>query len=128
MRETPCVIWTGAKARGYGVRHHDGKMRLVHRLAYEAVHGPIPEGLVIDHLCKVKACYNVAHLEAVTQRENLLRGDTFQARNAAKTECPQGHPYDAMNTYTDKFGRRSCRECARQRKRERRENRRLVHA
>jgi hypothetical protein len=67
--------------------------------------------LTIDHLCRVRHCVNPDHLEAVTCRENLLRGETLQAANVAKTECPQGHPYDEENTYVYPNGRRDCRTC-----------------
>ena len=95
-----CWLWTATRNRaGYGKFFVDGKNRQSHRYAYELLTGPIPVGLQLDHLCRVRHCVNPDHLEPVTCRENLLRGDTFQARNAAKTECPQGHPYDEVNTY-----------------------------
>lgn len=91
-----------------------GKMRLTHRLTYEAVNGPIPPGLQIDHLCRNRVCCNPAHLEAVTSRENTMRGETVPARNAAATHCPQGHPRTPENTFPSdsKPGRQKrCREC-----------------
>lgn len=114
--EKGCLIWQGSKnAQGYGkmaIRESDGttKTRAVHRIAYEAVVGPIPERLTIDHLCRVRACAEPAHLEAVTLRENILRGTSISARNARKTECLRGHPFDSANTYYYS-GRRGCREC-----------------
>ena len=73
-QQKDCVSWTGSHtATGYGQRRHNGKMAYVHRLAYEEVNGPIPEGMTIDHLCENKACYNVAHLELVTLWENQKR-------------------------------------------------------
>jgi hypothetical protein len=88
------------------------RMRTVHahRVSYEAFVGPIPEGLVIDHLCRVRACSNPAHLEPVTSRENLMRGETLAAANVIKTHCPQGHAYTAGNLRGNRSGR-SCREC-----------------
>ena len=78
-----------------------------HRAAYELFVGPIPSGYEIDHLCRVRDCVNPDHLEAVTRRENLLRGDTFAATHAAKTECPRGHPYDTITAQ----GARRCSIC-----------------
>ena len=92
-------------------------MLTVHRVAYEAAVGPIPEGLQLDHLCRNTLCTNPAHLEPVTCRENLLRGNTLQAANAAKTHCPYGHPYAGENLRVRRLKSgglgRSCRECAR---------------
>lgn len=69
-----CWIWTGAiHANGYGAKRVHGRLYKVHRLAYEAVAGPIPAGLDLDHLCHVRACCNPNHLEPVTRAENLRR-------------------------------------------------------
>lgn len=70
-----CVIWTGQKfPTGYGsINAANGRTAYVHRLVYEMFVGPIPAGYQIDHLCRVRACASPAHLEAVTQRENLRR-------------------------------------------------------
>lgn len=102
-----------AQPNGYtkiGVR---GRTWLTHRLAYEVMVGPIPDGLVIDHLCRQRACVNPDHLEPVTNRENLLRGETLTAAEAATTHCPQGHPYTPENTYLrpDRPMGRCCRMC-----------------
>jgi HNH endonuclease len=70
-----CWLWSGARtAAGYGARWLDGRTRYVHRLSYEALVGPIPEGLTIDHLCHNRACCNPAHMEVVTRSENGRRG------------------------------------------------------
>lgn len=87
-----CWLWKGATACGYGYFRH----RPAHRFAYELYRGPIPEGLQLDHLCRVRSCVNPSHLEAVTQGVNLHRGETIAARNAAKTHCPKGHEYTPM--------------------------------
>src|SRR5207248_947904 len=114
-----CWLWRGERPRGlYGRFKSGGRRVSAHRWAYEHWRGPIPEGLLIDHLCRNPGCVTPAHLEPVTQRTNLLRGDTFQARNVAKTHCPQGHPYDEANTYpVPQGGGRGCLTCRRIRSR-----------
>lgn len=108
----PCWVWTRAKnSRGYGAFAVNGKSRSVHRIVHETFIGPIPEGLTIDHLCRVKPCANPGHIEAVTQAENNRRKPA-----SLVTECPQGHPYDEENTRLNR-GRRNCRECDRIRQR-----------
>lgn len=112
-----CWLWTGWSQGGYGYTRvgsrTDGTRRQVrvHRLMFEAAKGPIPDGLVIDHLCRNKLCGNPAHLDAVTQRENVLRGDSPAARCAVVTHCPRGHEYTPENTYVCKRGKRSCQTC-----------------
>lgn len=114
-RSGECWIWRGALlASGYGQMKSCGKNRRVHRVAYELAYGPVPDGLVIDHLCRVKACCRPDHLEAVTQRENLLRGNTVNAANAAKVTCVNGHALSGANVYVNPTtGHRSCRSCHR---------------
>jgi len=74
--ETGCWIWCGTQSRNeYGRVYHDGKRRQAHRVVYELLVGAIPQGLVLDHLCRVRCCCNPAHLEAVTVRENTHRGN-----------------------------------------------------
>ena len=119
--EAGCWIWQlHTTAAGYGLvrpSKREGTV-LAHRRSYETFIGPIPDGLHVDHLCRVRACVNPAHLEPVTCRENLLRSPlTFQARNAAKTRCPREHPYDETNTRWSK-GSRYCRTCDRARRRD----------
>jgi hypothetical protein len=106
---TPCVLWTGAlDRRGYGTFDN----QYAHRMAYVAERGPIPEGLVIDHLCRNHACVNVDHLEAVTAEENKRRGQSVPAVHARKMHCKVGHPYDEANTYLrPDNGNRGCRAC-----------------
>lgn len=100
---------------GYGHLRVGGRgegMICVHRFAYELLVGPIPAGLTLDHLCRNRACVNPTHLEPVTCRDNLLRGESFSAMNAKVASCPQGHLYDLVNTYyrPDRYGRQ-CRIC-----------------
>lgn len=117
-RTQSCWIWTGALVNGYGVIRASGSRRMLkaHRVAYELMVGSIPEGLVIDHLCRNPACVNPAHLEPVTQRVNVLRGNAPAAQQVHITHCPRGHEYNIENTYWQ--GRkRSCRICRRDRHR-----------
>jgi hypothetical protein len=84
-----CHVWQGRKnAKGYG---QVGRHGLAHRVAYEAACGPIPDGLVIDHLCRNRACCNPAHMEPVTPGENVRRGNCPPMVNARKTHCKSGH-------------------------------------
>ena len=109
-----CWEWTGSQDKlGYGRVYYNGKGDRAYRVFYEMIVGPIPEGLVIDHLCRNPPCVNPDHLEPVTTRENLSRGDPTRY-NRIKTECPSGHPYDKENTYNRPDGRgRQCKICMR---------------
>lgn len=114
-----CWQWTGAR-RGsptvlgyYGGLQVDGRQLAVHRYVYELLVGPIPDGLQIDHLCRNPPCCNPDHLEAVTQRTNLLRGNGISAKNASRTHCAQGHEYTPENTVYRKGRGRWCRACNR---------------
>lgn len=122
--EEECWLWTGTTAGdGYGrISVSNGKVTVVHRLAYQLLIGPIPEGMTLDHLCRVRHCVNPRHLEPVTNGENVLRGESLAAQNARKTKCLRGHPFTEENTYTDIYRgrpRRRCRACARLRDRAR---------
>jgi hypothetical protein len=110
-----CWLWTAALTSGYGAWGN----RRAHRLVYEALVGPIPQGLQLDHLCRNRACVRPEHLEPVTQQVNLARGNGLPARRARQTECIYGHPFDAANTLVTKFGR-VCRTCNREKARLRR--------
>jgi HNH endonuclease len=117
--ETPCHVWQGAHVGGYGRVRDAGRLRYAHVMAWEAVNGPVPAGLELDHLCRVPACIRPDHLEAVTRAVNVRRGDgprLSRERKVTKTHCPQGHPYDAVNTYVDSNGWRHCRACTRDRR------------
>jgi hypothetical protein len=109
---TGCFLWFGAIAtNGYGVISIGRKNRLAHRMYYELKKGPVPNGLVLDHLCRVKCCVNPDHLEPVTIHENAwVRG----IRKPAPTCCPQGHEFTPENTFTTNTRnglRRVCKRC-----------------
>lgn len=112
-------IWTASTLpSGYGQMDK----KYAHRLSYEFYVGPIPEGLVIDHLCRVRNCVNPAHLQPVTQQINMERGRAVQAvkrsnarRGAERTHCPQNHEYTEENTRYETKGNgnviRRCKTC-----------------
>jgi hypothetical protein len=109
-----CWLWLAHKGnKGYGSFAVNGREPRAHRWAYERFVGPIPEGLLLDHLCRTPACVNPAHLEPVTNLENLRRGKSVRTMlNAQKTECLHGHPYTAENTYVGpRKPNRECRTC-----------------
>lgn len=111
--ETGCWLWTGyLTPRGYAAGTVAMKKGVrMHRVTYAQLRGPIPDGLQLDHLCRVRHCINPWHLEAVTCRENLMRGDTIAAANASKTHCKRGHEFTPENTYRPPAGGRICRAC-----------------
>ncbi len=115
-----CWLWTGAlNSCGYG-SFRDGPTRVApvrgaHVVSYEIYIGPVPDGLQLDHLCRVRSCVNPYHLEPVTQAENMRRGVATQ-RSAEvqrnKTHCPYGHEYAGANLYVFPDGKhRGCRAC-----------------
>lgn len=113
-----CWLWTTCKNNGYGVFHINHRQSRSHRLAYISLVGAIPEGLQLDHLCRVRNCVNPDHLEPVTRKENILRGEGFAAKNARQTHCINGHKFTPENTrnITQDGGRfvlRQCRTCLR---------------
>lgn len=106
----PCWVWLGRTTkRGYGVFRVDGREIRAHRWSWEALVGDIPEGIVLDHLCRNHPCVNPDHLEPVTRAENTRRGP-IPKRNASRTHCPARHPYSDENTVIHN-GTRHCRIC-----------------
>ena len=118
-----CWRWTSTvKTGGYPYFTFGWQAFRAHRLSYLWAHPGITfedmDGLEIDHLCRNRLCVNPEHLELVTPRENTMRGDTAARRNAEKTHCIHGHPFDEKNTgrqwnKRDKAMMRYCRECRR---------------
>lgn len=110
---TPCWVWTGALNNGYSWFSVDGHPTHGFRWAYEQEHGPIPDGLEPDHLCRNRPCVLHAHLELVTRAINVRRGNIGRAwneRQKAIVRCPHGHEYTPANTYIWRGGRH-CRSC-----------------
>jgi HNH endonuclease len=131
IRRTGCLIWQGQRKKGYGIFERHGHRLLAHRVAWEAVAGPIPEGMVINHLCRNRACVRTTHLEVTTDWGNLHAEDSLAVakHNGEKTNCLRGHPFDEENTYWYvQHGRsigRHCRQCRRERNHLRRSGRGL---
>ena len=117
---TKCWLWTAFSHVGkdgklrYGVFWANGKKVYAHRFSYGLHHATIPAGMTIDHVkargCTSTLCDNPHHLEVVTNKVNVLRGNTLPALEATVTHCPQGHPYSEENTYVWQ-DRRQCRIC-----------------
>lgn len=111
----PCWLWSASvNTHGYASFWFEGKTHRAHRWLWQQVNRPLARDEHLDHLCRVRRCIRPDHLEVVTNRENLRRSpDTLASKFAAKTECPQGHPYDRENTYVMPNGGRACRACRR---------------
>jgi hypothetical protein len=116
-----CWEWSGVKRGGYGQMRIDGCTLTAHRVGYELLVGPVPEGLDLDHLCRNRSCVNPAHLEPVTRSENVRRGlaparmaevaRVSAERRRARTHCKRGHPLSGTNLYMHSSDRRYCRPC-----------------
>ena len=117
-----CWLWTArVLPNGYAIFYFEGNHTYAHRWSYEQFVGPIPSGHQVDHVkdrgCTNRHCVNPVHLEAVTAKVNNGRSASLSAAHATKTHCPQGHEYDAGNTYLHR-GMRYCKACRRKRHRE----------
>lgn len=83
-RPSECWPWPGSKTRdGYGRAWHNGRLQNAHRVAYELRRGPVPDGLVVDHICHARDCFNPAHLEPVTHVENMQNRGRLAANNTS---------------------------------------------
>ena len=114
-----CWEWDGAHDRdGYGLVSPPAMtIQFAHRIAYAAAYGPIPKGMVIDHMCRNRGCWKPGHLRTLTNAQNVLddNSEAFTAINARKTHCIRGHALEGDNLipYYLKQGRRKCKACAR---------------
>lgn len=108
-----CWQWMKPSNQGYADFRFNHHRILVHRFAYELLIGEIPKGFELDHLCRNILCVNPDHLEAVTHRDNIRRGNLHNigSYQRQKTHCPHGHPYNNQNTYRRADGYRRCRIC-----------------
>lgn len=115
-----CWEWTGANnGSGYGAMydHRTGGMAYPHRVSYELNVGPIPVGMVIDHICFNRLCFNPDHLQAITQSENRLRSSAVGRKRKRLTHCQNGHPFTNENVIWDrKRERRTCKLCNQRRR------------
>ena len=120
-----CWLWMGpVNSSGYGTISYNGKIMGVHRAAYLDRYELIPDGMTLDHLCRVRRCVNPNHLQPATLKENVLRGLSPAAMQAKRTHCIRGHALLADNLRIDDAGARQCRICDNIRARERRRRKR----
>ena len=109
-----CWHWTGCLTSGYGRFNRSAEvgyklLQLAHRFSWEYFIGPIPDGMQIDHLCRVRNCVNPYHLEVVSCKQNIQRGLVTRS----KRYCPKGHPYAGDNLYVSPSNKINCRACHR---------------
>src|SRR5690606_23938741 len=98
--ETGCWDWTGSHTTaGYGNLSYEGKHTYIHRLVWTLLRGEIPPKLHVDHLCRNRGCANPDHLEPVTHKVNVQRGERVGKRGVTVTHCPQGHEYAVHGRY-----------------------------
>lgn len=124
-----CWLWLGKLSKkGYGGYSYNSKHSSPHRYSYELHKGAIPEGLTVDHLCRVRHCVNPDHLEVVTNEENVLRGFGWGANNARKTHCIHGHELSGPNLYKSPNSiQRFCRTCISLRNKKHKAKKKLVN-
>lgn len=110
-----CWLYRGITKQGYAIVRQRKVYRTAHRVFYELIKGPVPRGKILDHLCRNRRCVNPKHLEPVTHRVNILRGQGAGARNFRKTHCKWGHPFRHRFPGS---GYKYCRICLTRRARE----------
>lgn len=124
-----CIVKTTSVGNNGYAQVYDYRKRntgSAHRYSLE-IHGyELKDGLVVDHLCRNRQCVNPSHLEQVTSKENILRGEGLPAKRKRQTTCKYNHELDAKNTRLDKHNRRICRKCHARQERERRLRKRLL--
>lgn len=121
-KTSTCWLWTGRTHDGYGRFELGRKSLRAHRVSFTLAGGEIPEGLVLDHICRVRNCVNPEHLRAVDNKANVLAGIGLSALNARKTHCKRGHEFTTENTRVNVNGARICRACESEKNRKRNQN------
>lgn len=129
--EFDCWVWNGPRERcGYGVSWagKPGGTMIAHRFALLTEMGELPRDLVVDHICRNRACCNPKHLRVITSRENVLIGVGPSAVNARKTHCRKGHEFTDENTLRIRGSSRACKACQRQAEAEYKQRRRAKNS
>jgi hypothetical protein len=110
---TGCWLWTASTNNGgYGFIGVNRRVQMAHRVGYELYRGPIPDGMTLDHLCRVTCCVNPCHMEPVSMRANILRGHGVAGKFARRTHCKNGHELSGDNVSSRSDSRaRVCVTC-----------------